>query len=291
MQSAQRRDKIIASEAFRRNVFNLVPEGASRILDFGCGTGALALRLQRDKGCTEIYGLEIRSELTKDLEPFIDGVFSVNIERRSEALDRRFQGFFNYLILHDVVEHFYDPWFALARLRELLAPEGRLLIATPNFHYWELQHTILCGDFPYGPGLWHTGHLRWFTARSLLELVSLCGLSVETIYLEIPDEADLSSLQRHQELKTVQLPPVELAERYPDRKPLVLTYPEDIKAYYPAFLAHKLIFVCGKRPNVVVRPGELVYNCERLKHLRSLLDNPFDVFNPPPMTPLIGNWC
>jgi SAM-dependent methyltransferase len=291
MQANQLRDKIIASEVFRRNVFNLVPEGASRVLDFGCGTGALALRLQRDKGCSEIYGVEIHAELIRDLAKLIDGTFSVNIERRNESLDPRFRDFFKYIILHDVVEHFYDPWFALSKLRAYLAPEGRMLIATPNFHYWELQHTILCGDFPYGPGLWHTGHLRWYTVRSLLELVTLCGFTVESIYLEIPDTVDLSSREQQQELTAVHLPPVELAERYPDRKPLVLSYPSDVKAYYPAFLAHKLIFVCGNRKNFVVEPGEMVYNCARLQQLRNALDNPFDVFNPPAMTPLIGNWC
>ena len=49
-------DAVIQSSAFRRNMYHMVPDGASRILDIGCGDGALLLRLQRDKSCTELYG-------------------------------------------------------------------------------------------------------------------------------------------------------------------------------------------------------------------------------------------
>ena len=292
MDSNQRRDTIIQAETFRRNVFRLIPDGTRRVLDFGCGTGALALRLQRDKKCTEVYGLEVNPALTRELATLLDGgVFNLNIENQGETLDSRYRGYFNYIILHDVVEHFYDPWYSLPKLREFLAPGGKLLIATPNFHYWELQYKILSGDFPYGPGLWHTGHLRWYTVRSLIELVSLSGLAIESIFLEIPDLVDLGHLERHAEIRGVQLPPLEIAAKHPGLEPLVLRYPRDIKAYYPVFLAHKLIFVCNARPNVVVEPQPMVYNCMRLQRLREMVDNPFDVYTPPPMTPLIGDWC
>ena len=41
----------------QRHIASLVPEG-SRVLDLGCGDGALLALLQRERGCTG-YGVEI----------------------------------------------------------------------------------------------------------------------------------------------------------------------------------------------------------------------------------------
>jgi SAM-dependent methyltransferase len=283
-------DEIIAKSAFRRNVYNLIPDKASRILDFGCGDGALALRLVRDKHCRGVFGLDINVNLTRRLEGLLDGVIHTDIERPDQDLPDSFEGFFNYLILHDVAEHFYDPWYCLGKLRRVLAAEGRLILATPNLQYWDFPHKILTGRFPYGPGLWHTGHLRWYTAASLVELVSLTGYFIDRIYLEIPGKVDPGIFDPARPRTSLQLPPEEIAADHSEAAPVRLEFPRDIGASYPLFFAHKLIFVCGSRADEPARGETMVYNCAKLAALRGRLDNPFDVFEPPPMELLIGDW-
>ena len=60
-------DTIIEMSTFRRNVYNMIPAESSRILDFGCGDGALLLRLQRDKNCSQLFGVEVDTETSKHL--------------------------------------------------------------------------------------------------------------------------------------------------------------------------------------------------------------------------------
>jgi 2-polyprenyl-3-methyl-5-hydroxy-6-metoxy-1,4-benzoquinol methylase len=124
---------IIDNTPFRRNVFNMIPEGAGRILDFGCGEGGLILRLKRDKACTDLHALEIDPQDTVRLEGLVDHVWRADYEK-GEALPPEYAGYFNYVILHDVVEHLFDPWVTLSRVRELVADGGRMIVSTPNIN-------------------------------------------------------------------------------------------------------------------------------------------------------------
>ena len=280
-------DRIIENTAFRRNVYRLVPRGAGRILDFGAGSGGLVLRLKRDRACTDLHALEINPEDVKILTPLLDGVWSADYEK-GERLPPEYEGYFNHLILHDVVEHFADPWVTLSRLRDLLSAKGRMIVATPNILYWMLQHDILRGRFPYGPGLWHTGHLRWFTPASLFELLVVAGLEVETLYLEIPEKVSFLRAAQAGELRQVSFPPVELAARHPDRPPVSLTYAEDIKGFYPVFFASKLIAVCAR--GLARFPLQKVKdNCAVLAEMRDHLGLRQAAFAPCPMIPLMGD--
>ncbi len=144
MDQAASIDAVIEASAFRRNVYNLIPEGASHVLDFGCGTGGLLLRLKRDKKCTELYGVEVVPDEVEFLRTAVDKVWVTNVEVGDfESEFAGHKGFFNWIILHDVVEHLFDPWFTLTKIRSLLAPDGKVIIATPNLHYWGLQRA--CG--------------------------------------------------------------------------------------------------------------------------------------------------
>lgn len=268
----------------------MVPENSTRILDFGCGNGSFLLRLQRDKNCSELYGIEINTEESKYIKLAIEKVWNINIEHGlSELAD--YAGYFNYIILHDTIEHLIDPWFTLTKIRLLLADGGKIIIATPNLHHWRLQQQIHNGLFPYGPGLWHSGHLRWYTPISLIELLVIGGLSINAIFLEIPDQVDFKHLASKSEVKTMQIPPPEFAEQEQCNNNIVtVRYEKDIKRYYPVFYAHKIIADCSKG-NLLFEPKPITNNCPMLEALRKAIDLPFDVYNPPPMRLLIGNWC
>ena len=282
-------DKIIESSTFRKNIYNMIPEASSRILDFGCGSGSLLLRLQRDNSCTELYGIEIDKSVSANLKDHVEKVWHVNVENNFEEL-KEYKGFFNYIILHDVVEHLYDPWFTLAKIRELLADDGHILIATPNIHYWEMQYQVHSGLFPYGPGLWHTGHLRWYTPISLIELLLVGGLKINSLFLEIPEPVDFSYLATSRELKHVQIPPKEFQGRSKYKSVFTVSYERDIKKYYPVFFAHKILADCGKG-DFLLDPGPMTYNCPKLEAIRKALDLPFSIYDPPVMRLLIGGWC
>jgi len=281
-------DKVIANSTFRRNIYNMVPEGASRILDFGCGNGGLLFRLKRDKGCTELYGVEPDKHESALAGQVLEKVWHDNIERGFEPFEE-YRGFFNYIVMHDVAEHLYDPWFTMTKIRDLLAEDGRILLATPNVNYWAIQYEMLSGRFPYGPGLWHTGHIRWYTPASLIELLLISGLSINCLYLEIPDPVDLKRFDGGSPVTSFQFPPPEYQEGRRARDIHTVTYGADISKYCPVFYAHKLIADC-KMGHLAFKPTPITNHCPILADMRKALNVPFDIYNPPPMKPLVGKW-
>ena len=283
-------DQIIAAATFRRNVYACIPQGASRILDFGAGSGGLLLRLQRDKGCRELYGIEIDRAASRPLRPLLDGLWHLNIEDPAQDLPAEYRGFFNYVVMHDVVEHLYDPWYCLARIRRWLAPGGRLVLATPNLQFWDFLLKLLSGEFPYGHGLWHVGHIRWFTVRSLVEMLAVAGFEIERLALEIHYNLDRASLESRRGVREVSLPPAEVAHLVPPDRTVRLAFPADVGPAYPVFLAHKLLAVCRAGAGDV-EPVRMADDCDKLHRLRQALNNPFDVYSPPRLELLVGDWC
>jgi methionine biosynthesis protein MetW len=284
----QHMDDVIAASAFRRNIYNMIPEGSKRILDFGCGNGALLFRLLRDKGCSELFGAEINAVQSATLREAGVTLINANIEGDLTPF-KRHTDFFDYIVMHDVVEHLYDPWFTLTKIRSLLSPGGKLLLATPNFHYWALQHEMMRGLFPYGPGLWHTGHIRWYTPVALVELLVIGGLAIHQLYLEIPGKVDLTPYALGGPVTRFQFPPPEFSAGRAPESVFTVEYGGDIARYAPVFYAHKLIAECGKG-TLYFEPSPVTNNCGHLQEMRTLIDNPYDIYNPPPLRLLIGDW-
>ena len=99
---------------------------SGRVLDVGCGTGALAPFLSRV--CDEILAIDISEAM----------IFEAKRKRRhknvrflcGDALDLSLEtGKFNAVICYSVFPHFADKSEAAALLAERLLPDGRLIIA------------------------------------------------------------------------------------------------------------------------------------------------------------------
>jgi SAM-dependent methyltransferase len=114
------RARIIADEIDRLGL----PKPA-RILDVGCGDGLYFPLLERHG---EVTGIETDRSLVAADNPRLDRI-------RPEALgdacwDRKR---FDLITALDVIEHIDDDRAALARIAELLAPKGRVLLTVPAF--------------------------------------------------------------------------------------------------------------------------------------------------------------
>lgn len=137
------------------------------LLDVGCGTGRF-LRLARDLGW-EVFGIE------PGQRGYEQACASVGPERVCrEPLDNsRADGSFFLITLLDVLEHVHDPLDLLRCCRRLLAPDGYLLVRSPNFACWERW---LFG--PHWYGLQLPTHLTHFTRRHLGLAARQIGLRV-----------------------------------------------------------------------------------------------------------------
>jgi len=75
-----------------------------------------------------------------------------------------------------VLEHCEDPFLMLETARRLCAPEATVVVSVPNAAAAPIIEDLATGRFdPVGAGPEDAGHLRWFTRRTLRELLEESG--------------------------------------------------------------------------------------------------------------------
>lgn len=149
----------------KRNILALIPEDAVNILDIGCGQGELAEVLQKDN--KHISGVDISSQALDMAGDYLDEKFCFNVEDEfwpEELLVKNF----DCIIASEVVEHLFEPSNFLKKIKQVLQPQGVLVLTTPNFLFWKNRLKMLFGKFEYEEsGFYDKGHISFFTRSSL----------------------------------------------------------------------------------------------------------------------------
>ena len=124
----------------QRLIARLVPEGA-RVLDLGCGDGALLDLLQRERGCSG-YGVEIADgNVLQCVRRGVD-VIQLNLDEGLAMFD---DASFDVVLQIDTLQHLRN---AEVMLRET-ARVGRIgIVAFPNFAHWPNRISIARGRMP-----------------------------------------------------------------------------------------------------------------------------------------------
>lgn len=160
------------------DVLNLIPPGCKRVVEVGSSSGALARAYKaRHAGC-HYMGVEIEAEYVELSRRFCDEVLHASIETLD---DRAFDGLFpaDCWIFADVLEHLYDPWSVLRRIRGRASAETSIVACLPNVQHWTIQAKINIGDFVYeDSGLLDRTHVRWFTRKTAIALFQSTGFRV-----------------------------------------------------------------------------------------------------------------
>jgi len=152
----------------------LVPQG-SRVLDLGCGDGAMLEYLQRARGCTG-YGVEIDDANVLACVKRGVNVVQLNLD---EGLALFEDASFDVVLQIDTLQHLRN---AEVMLRET-ARVGRVgIVAFPNFAHWPNRLSILQGRMPVTrrlPYQWYdTPNIRVGTHADLAALAQRTGLRI-----------------------------------------------------------------------------------------------------------------
>jgi len=107
-------------------ILQLEPDRGASILDVGCGTGSLLAQL-RQRGYRDLTGLDIAPPASAEGIRFVE----VDLDDcRSTMPD----GSVRLAVAVEVIEHVENIGSLLAELSRVLAPNGKILITTPNVH-------------------------------------------------------------------------------------------------------------------------------------------------------------
>ena len=135
-----------------------------KVLDIGCGPGALIYELSR-RGF-EVFGVD-RSKKALELGRHLQSQTArMTLQPR---LDERWIGTFDLLFSFEVVEHLEDDIGALRDWRRYLKLGGTMILSTPaHQRRWNAADE------------W-AGHVRRYERRELVESIESAGFHVETI--------------------------------------------------------------------------------------------------------------
>jgi methionine biosynthesis protein MetW len=153
---------------------NLVPEG-SRVLDLGCGDGALLDYLQRERGCTG-YGVELNDDNVLACVQRGVQVLQLNLDQGLTMFE---DASFDVVLQIDTLQHLRNAETMLTETARV----GRLgIVAFPNFAHWPNRLSILRGRMPVTrrlPYQWYdTPNIRVGTHADLGALAQRNGLRV-----------------------------------------------------------------------------------------------------------------
>jgi 2-polyprenyl-3-methyl-5-hydroxy-6-metoxy-1,4-benzoquinol methylase len=152
----------------RANACQSVPVG-KRVLDIGCGFGETLSYLEA-KGC-EAYGIDADRNVEVIAQRYglkIDvGVFDASLYE---------DGFFDYVIMNQVIEHVPDLNTTFEMISNVLNKDGKCIMSTPNANGWGAKFfgkKWLNWHVPY--------HQQFLSKHSLYLLAEKYGFLVEEI--------------------------------------------------------------------------------------------------------------
>jgi methionine biosynthesis protein MetW len=164
----------MSDQSIQRALAQLVPHGA-RVLDLGCGDGAMLAHLQATRGCSG-YGVEIDDVNVLACVRRGINVIQLNLDEGLAMFD---DASFDVVLQIDTLQHLRN---AEVMLRET-ARVGRIgIVAFPNFAHWPNRLSVLRGRMPVTkrlPYQWYdTPNIRVGTHADLGALAQRAGLRV-----------------------------------------------------------------------------------------------------------------
>ena len=130
----------MTEKATMQAIAALVPQG-SRVLDLGCGDGALLDYLQRSRGCSG-YGVEIADVNVLACVRRGVNVIQLNLD---EGLALFADNSFDVVLQIDTLPHLRN---AEVMLRETARVGRAGIVAFPNFAHWPNRLSVLRGRMP-----------------------------------------------------------------------------------------------------------------------------------------------
>jgi 2-polyprenyl-3-methyl-5-hydroxy-6-metoxy-1,4-benzoquinol methylase len=144
-----------------------------KVLDIGCAQGYLGEYLHLKKNC-EVVGIDYLSEHIEGARQknVYKELFQLDLNYLSNELDQ-YTGYFDCILLGDVLEHLYAPQKLLNQIKKLLNNSGYIVISIPNVSHGSILINLMKNKFEYtSTGLLDNTHIRFFTLESFVKILN-----------------------------------------------------------------------------------------------------------------------
>ena len=159
-------------------IADLLPNN-TRVLDVGCGDGALMDFLVKEKNI-EVRGLELNQDNVQ--ECIYKGLPVIQGNAETELYQFPKQSF-DYVVLSQTLQAFYQPDKVL---KELLRIGKSVVVSIPNFGYWKVRTSLLFfGKMPVTktlPNTWfNTPNLHMCTIKDLFNYCESQNIAIKKV--------------------------------------------------------------------------------------------------------------
>jgi len=173
--------------------------GDKRVLELGPGPGAIT-RLLKENGC-RVTGLELDPEAIEIVAQYCEHVYACNLNDPAWPAILSGSDKFEVIVAADVLEHLYDPWTTLSKLRSLLAESGYVVVSLPHVGHSGVIACLLGGDLEYQPwGLLDKTHIRFFGMKNIQKLFDDAGFKIIEVEFVVKTPAQTEFAKRWRRL-------------------------------------------------------------------------------------------
>lgn len=148
------------------------------VLEFGCDNGYMTRYMKEELGCKVCiveYDDKMGAEALQFSNKFYLGEKYGDIEKYYWKTHDKY----DHIIFADVLEHLYNPHTVLGNSLDMLKEDGSILISIPNISHNSIIIDLIKDNFQYRKiGLLDTTHIRFFTRKTLHNMVSNLGLKI-----------------------------------------------------------------------------------------------------------------
>lgn len=166
----------------RHELIALFQRPPKQVLDVGCAAGVTGEAIKHQYPGVSVLGIEINKATLGLARQRLDRVIEGSIEELDLLNYGIALGSIDTVILADVLEHMYNPWGVLERLRPYLTADAQVIASIPNSRHLSLLADLAHGHWTYREeGLLDVTHIRFFTLAEIHKLFEETGYTVEQV--------------------------------------------------------------------------------------------------------------
>lgn len=162
----------------RLEMLQFIPNDATKVLEVGCGEGKFSEVLTKQG--KETWAIEPNPASAKSAAQRLKKVLQGTIAERIDELP---DGYFDVIVMNDVIEHLTEPWDDIHQLKSKLRSNGVFVSSIPNVRYAKnLFHVLFKKDWKYADDrILDITHYRFFTKKSIRRLFEQQGFKVQSM--------------------------------------------------------------------------------------------------------------